>query len=178
MVCPLSVSTDDPNRHALQWLSGVALVDTSTTLPTMACASKSALRSVAAGPGARDDAGLVAMIPRGRPGLRLIFNDDHGMTPSVTIVNQTSEKVVLRALRPAVLATDNGTYDLDALLAGAPRTIEPGHPLVIRITDIGRNVGEAFRVGTAERTSDGHGSRADTGAAPDGGDDGMYCLGR
>ena len=171
------MSTDDPTRHALQWLSGIALVDASTTLPTMACASKSSLRS-AAGPNARDDAGLVDMIPRGRPGLRLIFNDDHGMTPSVTIVNQTNETVVLRALRPAVLATDNGTYDLDALLAGAPRTIEPGHPLVIRITDIGRNVGETFRLGTAERAGDERRSRADAGAAPDEVGDGTYCLSR
>ena len=160
------MSIDDSTRHALQWLSGVALVDDSTPLPTMACASKSTLRVARV---RSLDARVVDAVPRGRSGLRLIFNDDHGMTPSVTIVNQTSETVVLRAVRPALLATDNGTYDLDALLSGAPRTIEPGHPLVIRITDIGRNAGEPFRLGTASESLDGRASRAD--------DAGTRCLG-
>ena len=145
------MSTEDRTQHALQWLSGIAVVDDGTVLPTMACASKSALRAVGPSVGAAPDADVV---PRGRPGLRLIINDDHGMTPSVTIVNQTSDTLVLRAVRPASLATDNGTYDLDALLAGEPRTIAPGCPLVIRIADIGRNAGEPFRVGTAPRASE------------------------
>jgi len=162
------MSSDDLALNALQWLSGVALVGTSTTLPTMACASKSPLRAVGGENRAAACADeVIDMIPRGRPGLRLIFNDDHGMTPSVTIVNQTAETVVLRAIRPAVLATDNGTYDLDALLVGGPRTIEPGHPLVIRITDIGRNAGEAFRLGAASRTPvPGGGMRARDGGVP------------
>ena len=136
----------DEKRHPLQWLSGVALVDAATTLPTMACASKSALCAVGGG-SVEDVTRVIGPIPRGRPGLRLIFNDDHGMTPSLTIVNQTAATVLLKAVRPAVLATENGTYDLDALLAGAPRSIEPGRPLVIRVTDIGRNADEPFRVG-------------------------------
>lgn len=153
MKFPSPMPTEDRTQHALQWLSGIAVVDDGAVLPTMACASKSALRAVGAGNGV-EGSPAADLVPRGRPGLRLIFNDDHGMTPSVTIVNQTGDTVLLRAVRPAILATDNGTYDLGALLAGGPRTIEPGCPLVIRITDIGRNVGEPFRVGAVPRTSE------------------------
>ena len=135
----------DQTHHSLQWLTGIALVGQGGhLLPMMACASKSSLRAITDECGDEDGAEAP---DRTRPGLRLIFNDDHGMTPSVTVVNQTAETVELRGVRPSVLSTDNGTYDLGALLANGPRTIEPGHPLVIRITDIGRNVDDPFRGG-------------------------------
>ena len=141
------MSTDHETNRSLQWLIGIALVDADEPLPMMACASKSALRVAERADGAAT--ADIEPLDRSRPGLRLIFNDDHGMTPTVTLVNQTAEAVALRAVRPSVLATEKGTYDLDALLASGPRRVEPGHPLVIRITDIGRNVDEPLRVGSS-----------------------------
>jgi len=154
------MSPDHETKRSLQWLTGVALVDGGEPLPMRACASKSTLRAV--GPGA-DGAStdIVPSVHGDHVGIRLIFNDDHGMTPSVTIVNQTGETVSLQAVIPAVLATEKGTYDVAALLAGEARRIEPGHPLVIRITDIGRNLNDPCRIGfpTAGSTDTGRTAR-------------------
>lgn len=134
----------------LNWLRGIAIVSGESPLPLMACASKSELRAL-------DDTQLPTVhshepaengFGHGRRAeLRLIFNDDHGMTPTVTIVNQSEGVVTLEAVRPAIVSTNNGTYDLDALLSRGPLVVEPGLPLVIHITDIGRNFGEPFRLG-------------------------------
>jgi len=132
--------------HRLHWLPGIALLAAAEPLPMLACASNSALRVGGRGDGEAEPVGIET-VEQDRPGLRLIVNDDHGMAPSVTFVNQTAAVIVLRKVYPSVLSTDNGTYDLEALLASGPRRIEPGRPLVIRVRDIGRNAGEPFRVG-------------------------------
>ena len=73
------------------------------------------------------------------------------MTPTVTVVNQTDEPITLQAIHPSLLATENGTYDLDALLAEGHLTVEPGAPLIFRMIDIGRNANEPFRVSLINR---------------------------
>ena len=162
------MSTDEYRGRSLQWLAGTALLEGGESLPLMACASKSSLRATDAYTADRR-----AHAGGGRVGLRLIFNDDHGMTPSVTIVNQTDAAVVLRAVRPSLVSTDHGTYDLDALLADGDLTVRPGSPMVIRISDIGRNAGEPFRVAATAR----HGA-APGGAIPSDVDLGAHALPR
>lgn len=144
----MSVENNNKGR-SLQWLPGRALIAGDVYLPLMACASKSALRALGPDAGADVVPFDTTRVTEGA-GLRLIFNDDHGMMPSVTIVNQTDAPVTLCAVRPSILSTDNGTYDLDALLADRQPTIEPGSPLVIRITDIGRNADEPFRLSSGK----------------------------
>ena len=137
-------------ERTLRWLFGEADVGAGRPLPFMACASRSALRE--ADPALDEEHRLTACDPGpGRVGLSLVINDDHGMTPTVTVVNQTDEPITLRAVRPSLLATENGTYDLDALLAEGCPTVEPGAPLIFRTTDIGRNANEPFRVSLIRR---------------------------
>ena len=147
--------TPNENEQTLQWLFGEASVNERRTLPFKACASKSSLRDAALEP---DDERRAAARERdaghplaGHAGLSLVINDDHGMTPIVTIVNKTDEPITLRAVRPSLLATENGIYDLEALFTESHPTIEPGAPLVFRITDIGRDANEPFRVSPVNR---------------------------
>ena len=143
-------SEEQEHRRTLKWLTGVARVGGGGTLPLMACASKSALHALDRRDGAKrlpTGDGERAAVAHG--GLRLIINDDHGMTPTVTIVNRTDAPVRLCAVEPALLGTDHGTYDLHALLlAHDCPVIECGTPLVFRIVDIGRNADEPFREST------------------------------
>ena len=133
------------NERALRWLFGEADVDPGPALLFMACASRSELREADT---VRDDGDRPKTHDRGtgRVGLSLVINDDHGMTPTITVVNQTDEPITLRSIRPSLLVTRNGTYDLDALLAEGYPTVVPGAPLTFRTTDIGRNANEPFRV--------------------------------
>ena len=153
------MSSPNEQDRSPAWLLGEAGVEDGRWLPFMACASKSSLRAAALQPNEK----CHPLVPEcgadvdadggetGRSGLRLIINDDHGMTPTVTIVNLTEAPVTLRTILPSLLATENGTYDLEALLAGGHPTLEPDAPLVFRIVDIGRNAGEPFRVSHLNR---------------------------
>jgi len=144
-------------RKQINWLRGVALLASSRTMPMLACASKCELRAM-------DVHGFELIDPprlrvseggaRGRTALRLIINDDHGMMPTVTLVNQSDLSITVRAIKPALLSTKHGTYDLDALLAEGPKVIDPGYPLVVRIVDIGRNSGEPYRVAQSRLIDD------------------------
>lgn len=133
------------NGRALQWLLGEVDVGPGRALLFMACASRSELREADTAPG--DEPGAKAHDHgTGFVGLSFVINDDHGMTPTITVVNKTDEPITVRSIRPSLLATRTGIYDLDALLAEGYPTVEPGVPLIFRMIDIGRNANEPFRV--------------------------------
>lgn len=145
-------------RRQVNWLRGVAFLADARTTPMMACASQCDLRAMGEDGVERVNLPRLRVgegVARRRAALRLIINDDHGMMPTLTLVNQSDRSMTVCAIEPALVFTDHGTYDLDALLADGPKTVDADRPLVVRIVDIGRNSGEPYRVGQLPPGDDG-----------------------